>query len=95
MSLLLGVVADDYTGASDLANALTRNGLATIQTIGVPAELDLPDVDAIVVALKSRSIDPALAVEKSVDAASWMRGRGAEHILFKICSTFDSSSASG
>lgn len=91
MSLLLGVVADDYTGASDLANALTRNGLATIQTIGVPAELDLPDVDAIVVALKSRSIDPALAVEKSVDAASWMRGRGAEHILFKICSTFDST----
>jgi len=91
MSLLLGVVADDYTGASDLANALTRNGLSTIQTIGVPADLDLPEVDAIVVALKSRSIEPAAAVEKSVDAASWMRGRGAEHILFKICSTFDST----
>jgi uncharacterized protein YgbK (DUF1537 family) len=92
MSLLLGVVADDYTGASDLANALTRNHLSTIQTIGAPdADLQLPDVDAIVVALKTRSIAPDLAVKKSVAAASWMKSRGAEHILFKICSTFDST----
>ena len=92
MSLLLGVVADDYTGASDLANALTRNHLSTIQTIDVPdAGLQLPDVDAIVVALKSRSVAPDLAVKKSVAAASWMKSLGAEHILFKICSTFDST----
>jgi uncharacterized protein YgbK (DUF1537 family) len=92
MSLLLGVVADDYTGASDLANALTRNHLSTIQTIDVPdAGLQLPDVDAIVVALKSRSVAPDLAVRKSVAAASWMKSLGAEHILFKICSTFDST----
>ncbi|WP_442953980.1 four-carbon acid sugar kinase family protein, partial [Parvimonas sp. D2] len=51
MALTLGVIADDYTGASDLANALTRNGLATVQTIGVPRDdLPLPPVDAVVVA---------------------------------------------
>ncbi|MDR3375908.1 MAG: four-carbon acid sugar kinase family protein [Ancalomicrobiaceae bacterium] len=94
MSLLLGVVADDYTGASDLANALTRNGLSTIQTIGVPSpDLQLPDVDAIVVALKTRSIAADMAVEKSVEAARWMKSLGAEHILFKVCSTFDSTDA--
>lgn len=94
MSLLLGVVADDYTGASDLANALTRNHLSTIQTIGAPdPTLQLPDVDAIVVALKSRSAAPDLAVKKSVAAAKWMKSLGAEHILFKICSTFDSTDA--
>ena len=62
MPVLLGAVADDYTGASDLANTLTRNGLATIQTIGVPGDdLDLSDVDAVVVALKIRSIEASRA----------------------------------
>ncbi len=92
MSILLGVVADDYTGASDLANALTRQGLSTVQSIGVPPDgVVLPLVDAVVVALKSRSTDPALAVEKSVAGATWLLGLGADHILFKVCSTFDST----
>jgi uncharacterized protein YgbK (DUF1537 family) len=92
MAILLGVIADDYTGASDLANALTRQGLGTVQSIGVPPEgLALPLADAVVVALKSRSIDPALAVEASVEGAKWLLGLGAEHILFKVCSTFDSN----
>jgi len=63
-----------------------------VQTIGVPADsLDLPEVDAVVVSLKSRSIDPGSAVSRSRAAETWLRGRGAGHVLFKICSTFDST----
>ena len=94
MSLKLGCIADDYTGASDLANTLTRAGLRTVQTIGVPAaDLTLPEVDAVVVSLKSRSIEPGLAVSRSRAAEKWLRGHGASHVLFKICSTFDSTDA--
>jgi uncharacterized protein YgbK (DUF1537 family) len=94
VTLALGCIADDYTGASDLANTLTRNGLRTVQTIGVPADdLALPDVDAVVVSLKSRSIDAGLAVSRSRSAEKWLRGRGVDHVLFKICSTFDSTDA--
>jgi uncharacterized protein YgbK (DUF1537 family) len=94
MTLALGCIADDYTGASDLANTLTRAGLRTVQTIGVPSDdLKLPEVDAVVVSLKSRSIAAADAVAKSRAAEKWMRGRGAQHVLFKICSTFDSTDA--
>jgi 3-dehydrotetronate 4-kinase len=92
VTLKLGCIADDYTGASDLANTLTRAGLRTVQTIGVPADdLELPEVDAVVVSLKSRSIEASLAVTRSRAAETWLRGRGARHILFKICSTFDST----
>ena len=92
MTLALGCIADDYTGASDLANTLTRCGLRTVQTIGVPAsDLALPEVDAVVVSLKSRSIEAGLAVTRSRAAEKWMRSRGASHVLFKICSTFDST----
>ena len=94
MTLALGCIADDYTGASDLANTLTRCGLRTVQTIGVPSdELALPEVDAVVVSLKSRSIEAGLAVSRSRAAEKWLRGRGARHVLFKICSTFDSTDA--
>jgi uncharacterized protein YgbK (DUF1537 family) len=92
VTLKLGCIADDYTGASDLANTLTRAGLRTVQTIGVPSDdLALPEVDAVVVSLKSRSIEAQLAVDKSRAAEAWLRGRGASHVLFKICSTFDST----
>ncbi|MBI5263680.1 MAG: four-carbon acid sugar kinase family protein [Bradyrhizobium sp.] len=92
MTPALGCIADDYTGASDLANTLTRAGLRTVQTIGVPADdLALPEVDAVVVSLKSRSIEAGLAVTRSREADKWLRGRGAAHVLFKICSTFDST----
>src|SRR5437870_7672539 len=93
-TISLGCIADDYTGASDLANTLTRQGLRTVQTIGVPSDdLALPDVDAVVVSLKSRSIEASLAVSRSRAAEKWLRGRGADHVLFKICSTFDSTDA--
>ncbi len=92
MTLKLGCIADDYTGASDLANTLTRAGLRTVQTIGVPSDdLPLPAVDAVVVSLKSRSIEASQAVNRSRAAEKWLRGRGARHVLFKICSTFDST----
>ena len=65
-----------------------------MQTIGVPSDdLALPEVDAVVVSLKSRSIEAGLAVTRSRAAEKWLRGRGADHVLFKICSTFDSTDA--
>jgi len=94
VSIVLGCIADDYTGASDLASMLSLNGLRTVQTIGVPrASLDLPAADAVVVSLKSRSIPAAHAVAVSLEAECWLRERGAGHVLFKICSTFDSTDA--
>jgi len=92
MTIRLGAVADDYTGASDLANTWNKAGLRTVQTIGVPDRgIDLRAVDAVVVALKSRSIaaDEAVALSRAAD--HWLRQQGAAHVMFKICSTFDST----
>jgi len=92
MSLYLGAIADDYTGASDLASTLAGNGLRVVQTIGVPPDgIDLPEVDAVVIALKSRSMPADMAVRQSLAADAWLRSKGAAHVLFKICSTFDST----
>lgn len=93
MPILLGCIADDYTGATDLANTLTRNGLRTLQLQGVPDDdaISPMEVDAVVIALKSRSIAADRAVTLSLAADAWLRGQGAGHILFKICSTFDST----
>ncbi|MBY5601172.1 four-carbon acid sugar kinase family protein [Rhizobium leguminosarum] len=94
MAIFLGSIADDYTGASDLANTLTKNGLRTVQTVGIPdPALALPDVDAVVVSLKIRSIPASDAVTAAVSAERWLRQRGAGHVLYKICSTFDSTDA--
>ena len=88
----LGCIADDYTGASDLANTLTRCGLRTVQAIGIPADsLTLPDVSVVVVSLKIRSIAAAEAVSQARAADAWLRKRGASHVMYKICSTFDST----
>ncbi|MFW8609032.1 3-oxo-tetronate kinase [Rhizobium beringeri] len=94
MAILLGSIADDYTGASDLANTLTKNGLRTVQTVGIPdPALALPDVDAVVVSLKVRSVPASDAVAAAASAERWLRQRGAGHVLYKICSTFDSTDA--
>lgn len=91
MSLVLGCIADDFTGASDLANNLVRAGMRVVQTIGVPdGPLDA-DVDAVVVALKSRTIPAADAVQQSLAASQWLREQGARQLYFKYCSTFDST----
>jgi uncharacterized protein YgbK (DUF1537 family) len=89
--VLLGCIADDFTGATDLANNLVRAGMRTIQTIGVPERPLDADVEAVVVALKSRSIPAAEAVARSLDALRWLREQGAAQIYFKYCSTFDST----
>ncbi|OAV48609.1 serine kinase [Rhizobium sp. WYCCWR10014] len=94
MAILLGSIADDYTGASDLANTLTKNGLRTVQTVGIPdPSLALPDVDAVVVSLKIRAVPASDAVAAAASAERWLRQRGAGHVLYKICSTFDSTDA--
>jgi 3-dehydrotetronate 4-kinase len=92
MSLLLGCVGDDFTGSTDLANTLVRNGMRTMQLLGVPsAQVPVPDVDAIVVALKSRTAPVEQAVEESLAALKWLRQAGARQFFFKYCSTFDST----
>lgn len=89
--LVLGCIADDFTGATDLANNLVRAGMRVVQTIGVPAGPLDADVDAVVVALKSRTIAPAEAIAQSLDALRWLQAQGAQQIYFKYCSTFDST----
>jgi uncharacterized protein YgbK (DUF1537 family) len=92
---LLGCIADDFTGATDLANMLVRGGMRTVQSIGIPsAEVAAGlDADAIVIALKSRTVPAAEAVAQSLQALAWLRERGCEQIFFKYCSTFDSTAA--
>ena len=89
--LLLGCIADDFTGATDLANNLVRSGMRVVQTIGVPAGALGEEVDAVVVALKSRTIPAAAAVAQSLAALAWLRAQGAAQVYFKYCSTFDST----
>ncbi|MGM0982047.1 MAG: 3-oxo-tetronate kinase [Pseudomonadota bacterium] len=92
MSIVLGAIADDFTGATDLANNLVRSGMRCLQVIGVPeGELALNDVDAVVVALKSRSCPAGEAVEASLAALAWLQAQGARQFFFKYCSTFDST----
>ncbi len=87
----LGCIADDFTGATDLANNLVRSGMRVMQTFGTPTATLSSDVDAVVVALKSRTIPAQEAVQKSLEALQWLRAQGAEQIYFKYCSTFDST----
>ena len=91
MSILLGCIADDFTGATDLANNLVRNGMRVVQTIGVPQRSLDQDVDAVVVALKSRNLEPEEAITQSLEALDWLRAQGAQQFYFKYCSTFDST----
>ena len=94
MSRLLGCIADDFTGATDLASMLVRRGMRTVQVIGLPEQpIDISDAQAIVVALKTRTIPAQEAVSQSLLALDWLRKQGVRQILFKYCSTFDSTDA--
>src|SRR6201998_3759732 len=94
MTVLLGAIADDFTGATDLCNTLVRRGMRTVQLIDVPSPgTEVADAEAVVVALKSRTIPAAEAIEKSLAALTWLRQAGARQILFKYCSPFDSTDA--
>jgi uncharacterized protein YgbK (DUF1537 family) len=91
---LLGCIADDFTGATDLCSMLVRNGMRTVQVIGVPRPGQAPpDADAVVVALKSRTAPVQEAVRDSLAALEWLRAAGCRQFFFKYCSTFDSTEA--
>jgi uncharacterized protein YgbK (DUF1537 family) len=90
MALLLGCIADDFTGATDLASMLVKNGMSCVQVIGVPAG-PLPEADAVVVALKSRTAPVGQAVAESLAAGEALLAAGAKQLFFKYCSTFDST----
>jgi uncharacterized protein YgbK (DUF1537 family) len=89
-SPLLGCIADDFTGATDLAGILTLNGMRTTVELGLP-ESTPANVDAMVIALKSRSAPVNLAVESSLAVLRWLRDQGCRRFFFKYCSTFDST----
>ena len=88
--ILLGCIADDFTGATDLANNLVRAGMRVVQTNGVPTKPLASDVDAVVIALKTRTIAPVDAIAQSLAALNWLKQAGSRQIYFKYCSTFDS-----
>ena len=91
--MLLGCIGDDFTGSSDLANTLAKEGMRVVQYTGVPSHNASGDVEAGVVALKSRSIDAGEAVRQSLEALKWLQAQGCTQFFFKYCSTFDSTPA--
>jgi 3-dehydrotetronate 4-kinase len=91
MKPLLGCIADDFTGATDLAGMLVKAGMRTVQMIGVPRDPPPRDVEALVIALKSRTAPSAEAVAASLAALDWLSGAGCRQFYFKYCSTFDST----
>lgn len=94
MTVVLGCIADDFTGATDLAGMLARFGMRAVQTIGVPSQpASEIDADAIIVALKSRTIPADEAIKQSLEALKWLQEGGAKRFYFKYCSTFDSTEA--
>jgi uncharacterized protein YgbK (DUF1537 family) len=92
VTMLLGAIGDDFTGSTDLANTLVRQGMRTVQLIGIPDD-DLAGIeaDAVVIALKSRTIDVNEAVKQSLAALDWLKIAGCRQFFFKYCSTFDST----
>ena len=94
MSLRLGAIADDFTGASDLAGTLVKQGVNVTLVIGLPDEAtQTGDAGAVVIALKTRTVEPQQAVSESLTALRWLESRGAQQFFFKYCSTFDSTPA--
>lgn len=87
----LGCIGDDFTGSSDLANTLAKQGMRVVQYSGIPSQEADPGVEAGVISLKSRSIDPEQAVTLSLKALEWLLAQGCSQIFFKYCSTFDST----
>ena len=89
--MLLGCIGDDFTGSSDLANTLAKQGMYTVQYTGVPDAAAAPDVEAGVIALKTRSVPVEEAVRQSLEALEWLKAQGCQQFFFKYCSTFDST----
>ncbi len=91
--LLLGCIADDFTGGTDLASTLVRGGMRTLQVIGIPTEPIPADIDAVVIALKTRTLPTDEAINESLAALEWLKQAGCRQFFFKYCSTFDSTAS--
>lgn len=89
--MILGCIADDFTGGSDIASFFAKGGLRTVLFNGVPSDHTIPEVDACVIALKTRTQDTQEAVKVSLNAIKWLRKQGAQQFYVKYCSTFDST----
>lgn len=89
--MLLGCIGDDFTGSSDLANTLAKQGMYTVLYSGIPNKPAATDVEAGIVALKSRSLPVEEAIRQSLDALNWLKAQGCKQFFFKYCSTFDST----
>lgn len=89
--MLLGVIADDFTGATDIAGFLVENGMRTVQLNGIPKKNIHVDADAVVISLKSRSCPAEQAINQSLEALRWLQVQGCQQFYFKYCSTFDST----
>lgn len=87
----LGVIADDFTGATDIAGFLVEHGMKTVMFNGVGKVLPSLEVDALVVSLKIRSCKAEEAQEKALEALSFLQSAGCTQIYYKYCSTFDST----
>src|SRR5438067_1206450 len=90
MAALLGCIADDFTGGTDVAGMLVKHGMRTVQMIGVPQAPPPADADAVVVALKTRTGPVEQAISESLAALRWLQQAGCRQFYFKYSSTFDS-----
>jgi uncharacterized protein YgbK (DUF1537 family) len=92
LRIYLGVIADDFTGGTNIAGFLVENGLSVTQVIGVPeSSLIFADPHAAVISLKSRFNPAGEAVHDSLAALEWLKKQGCKQFFFKYCSTFDST----
>lgn len=90
--MLIGCIADDFTGGSDIASFFAKGGLSTVLYNGIPEKNSVPpESDVCVIALKTRTQDTAEAVEDSLAAIKWLKEQGAQQFYVKYCSTFDST----
>ena len=89
--MLLGCIGDDFTGSSDLGNTLSKSGMHVVQYSGIPDKPADTDVEAGIIALKSRSIPADEAIAQSLRALEWLKAQGCQQFFFKYCSTFDST----
>ena len=90
--IALGCIADDFTGGTDVAAALRRGGLSVALLFGTPeVGIEVPSTDAVVIALKTRTMPAGEAVDESLTALAWLRSHEVDRVYFKYCSTFDST----
>lgn len=89
--LKIGVIADDFTGATDIASFLVENGMPTVQINDVPTGTQPEGCDAVVISLKTRSCPAQEAIKQSLAALAWLKKQGCQQVYFKYCSTFDST----